>query len=59
MIVSILPSHHGKHDHASSLDHFTGTPSRARGLRAWNVGSATMLALLATLTLAANLSLMP
>ncbi|MGC2374930.1 MAG: hypothetical protein WA484_13750, partial [Solirubrobacteraceae bacterium] len=27
MIVSILPSHHGKHDHALSLAHFMGTPS--------------------------------
>jgi hypothetical protein len=27
MIVSILPSHHGKHDHAQQLDHFMGTPS--------------------------------
>jgi diguanylate cyclase (GGDEF)-like protein len=28
MIVSILPSHHGKHDHAQQLDHFMGTPSQ-------------------------------
>src|SRR5437870_10679898 len=27
MIASILPSHHGKHDHARRLDHFTGTLS--------------------------------
>jgi len=31
MIVFILPSHHGKHDHASSLDHFTGTPPAKLG----------------------------
>ena len=27
MIVSILPSHHGTHDHAQQLDHFMGNPS--------------------------------
>ncbi len=39
--MSILPSHHGKHDHASSLDHFTGTPSATlkQGARAtWAAG---------------------
>ena len=32
---------------------------RARALHAWNVGSAIALALMATMTLAGNLSLMP
>ncbi len=29
MIVSILPSHHGKHDHAQPVDHFTATPVKS------------------------------